>query len=268
LVPPSTSGGTWTENVLVYVTDTPFAGLVMDAAGNMYGSGFYGNIFEISPPSLAGGQWTYTPLASAGGLVTRSLIMDSKGNLFGTTQQGGRYAQGSVFVVKPPTSAGGQWSVFTLHSFSNHETPMSSLTMQSGILYGTTQFGGANGQGTVFSLSPPAVPGPWTLNTLYSFQGGVIDGAQPEGGVTVGAGGVLYGTTYGGGSELFGTVYKLSPPATQGGPWTETALHSFTNSGRDGGHPETNLIPVKVALYGTTKQGGNNATGTVFRVVP
>jgi uncharacterized repeat protein (TIGR03803 family) len=268
LVPPSTSGGAWTENILAEVTDTPFAGLVMDAAGNMYGSGFDGDIFELSPPTVVGGQWTVTPIASVGDYVSRSLIMDGKGNLYGTTQQGGRYGQGSVFGVKPPTVAGGPWSVVTLHSFSNHETPMSSLTRQSGTLYGTTQFGGANGQGTVFSLSPPTVAGQsWTLNTLYSFQGGT-DGAQPEGGVTIGTGGVLYGTTNVGGSANFGTVYKLTPPAIQGEPWTETVLHSFTDTGHDGGRPETNLILVKGSFYGTTEQGGDQATGTVFRVTP
>src|ERR1700733_10990555 len=69
-----------------------------------------------------------------------------------------------------------------------------------GVLYGTTEGGGTSNNGTVFSLTPPGPPGGvWTETVLYSFAGSPNDGANPEAGVVIGGGGVLYGTTAGGG---------------------------------------------------------------------
>src|ERR1700733_3382376 len=73
-----------------------------------------------------------------------------------------------------------------------------------GVLYGTTEGGGTSNNGTVFSLTPPGSPGAsWTETALYSFTGSPNDGANPEAGVVIGGGGVLYGTTAGGGISAF-----------------------------------------------------------------
>jgi len=78
-----------------------------------------------------------------------------------------------------------------------------------------------------------------TLTVLYSFTGGA-DGGRPTSGVTVGSGGVLYGTAYNDGTYGYGTVFSLTPPASAGGAWTYTVLHSF-GSGNDGQYPDSGV---------------------------
>jgi uncharacterized repeat protein (TIGR03803 family) len=103
-----------------------------------------------------------------------------------------------------------------------------------------------------------------TLTTLHIFSGTDGDGAFPAAGLIFDASGALYGTTQAGGANCasnspagFGTVFRLTPPATAGGAWTESVLHSFT--GTDGFRPRADLIfDTSGALYGTTETGGTN----------
>jgi uncharacterized repeat protein (TIGR03803 family) len=152
---------------------------------------------------------------------------------------------------------------------------------QAGNLYGTTRAGGtvaACSCGTVYELSPPATKGgAWTETVLYSFLGGSNDGATPSGTLIFDRAGNLYGTTLGGGSNNTGTVFKLSPPATQGGSWTETVLFIFPADGSHGSWTQGKLAFDGVGnLYGTTEFGGSGATpncdvggcGTVFQLSP
>ena len=119
----------------------------------------------------------------------------------------------------------------TLYSFTggaNGANPTAGVVFgANGSLFGTTPYGGSDacqgGCGTIFELTPGT---PWTQTVLYSFQGG-SDGANPGAALTLGTGGVFYGTTAGGGNSGNGTVFKLTPPAKTGGAWTETVLYSF-----------------------------------------
>src|SRR2546425_665755 len=82
--------------------------------------------------------------------------------------------------------------------------------------------------------TPARVATASTLTTLFSFTGG-SDGGDPEAGLIFDRTGALYGTTAAGGSVYEGTVFKLTPPSTRGGPWTESVLHSFSGFVRGGG---------------------------------
>jgi len=257
LAPPAVQGGAWTESVIHTGNGAVQAGLAMDATGNLYGSTFSGQVFQLVPPVVGGGAWTYNSIYNLAitSSITRNLVLDSKGNLYGTSETGGTYGHGFVFGLKPPTVSGGKWTKINVYNFmggSEGQYPASSLTItKTGVLYGTTEAGGAAGLGLVYSLTPPTTQGaPWTETVLYNFQGG-SDGEQPEGGVTVGNGGVLYGTTFYG-SLGNGVVYKLTPPSGAGDPWTEAEVYSFTGIS-DGGQPICNLLlqPHGV-LYGTT----------------
>jgi len=172
----------------------------------------------------------------------------------------------------------------TLYSFvpSDGFWPNVGLTIGSGgVLYGTTVNGGQVGIGTVYSLTPPSsAGGAWTCAVLHSFAGSAAgDGDQPNAGVVIGSGGVLYGMTPSGGTGPCnvgcGIVYSLTPPASPGGAWTETVLHSFTGGG-DGGYPYGGLVIGKGGvLYGTTELGGTgpcssdiSGCGTVFSLTP
>jgi len=159
----------------------------------------------------------------------------------------------------------------TLYNFAGGDGAQSSAALvigKSGVLYGTTQYGGL-GYGTVFSLTPPAsAGGVWTESVLYSFAGGA-DGASPVAPVVIGSGGTLYGTTHYGGTAGYGTVFSLSPPVSPGGPWTETVLYSFAG-GIDGAYPFASVVIGKGGvLYGTTYGwSGGGAAGTVFSLSP
>jgi len=157
--------------------------------------------------------------------------MDTAGNLYGTTFFG-------VFELAPPAQPGGAWTETVLHNFCSlancadgSQPEFSGVIMDAaGNLYGTTQFGGANGSppsqlsGTAFELSPPAQPGgAWTETVLYSFcsVGGTncTDGDQPMAGLLRDPVGNLYGTTWAGGSgggivsKGSGTVFMLAVPS-------------------------------------------------------
>ncbi len=168
----------------------------------------------------------------------------------------------------------------TLYSFTPQRggPPAAGVTIAAGgVLYGTTN---GNGIGTVFSLSPPTSPGgAWTEHALHVF-GSKSDGSNPGAGVTIGAGGVLYGTTQFGGTVPAcgqeepgcGTVFSVTPPASAGGAWTEAVIYSFSSSGTDGYYPGSNLvIGSGGVLYGTTSKGGTGfdaLCGTVFSLTP
>ncbi len=275
------AGGGWTENVLhsfSIPTDGyyPQAGLIFDAAGDLYGTtidgGTYGGgtVFELTPQ--AGGGWTETVLHSFnhngtdGYTPQASLVFDGAGNLYGTTLYGGTHNSGTVFELTP--QAGGGWTEQVLHSFNFNGTdgyyPQASLIFDgAGNLYGTTLEGGIYGVGTVFELTPQAGGG-WTENVLHSFNG--TDGYNPYAGLIFDAAGNLYGTTYWGGTYDFGTVFELTPQA--GGGWIDKVLHSFSMP-TDGYHPQAGLIfDAAGNLYGTTSEGGTHGSGTVFEITP
>ena len=152
-----------------------------------------------------------------------------------------------------------------LHSFNggtDGSYPVAAMVPDhSGNLYGTTRYGGANGQGTVFELT--SSNGVWNETILYSFAGG-NDGASPAASVVFDAAGNLYGTTRLGGPDNAGTVFKL---AHVNGTWQESVLYSFTG-GNDGGSPQAALTIVGTALIGTAPGGGTHGNGVVFEVQP
>ena len=103
---------------------------------------------------------------------------------------------------------------------------------------------------------------------LHNFSAG-FDGQGPLASLIMDAKGNLYGTTGDGGGWTAGVVFELSPPATTGGKWTETVLHSFAASYTDGKVPVASLImDANGNLYGTTWRGGANNLGLAFELSP
>jgi uncharacterized repeat protein (TIGR01451 family) len=282
LSPPAGGLNSWTETTLHSMAygDVGIlsSGLVFDSLGNLYGTalaggptGDAGGVYELSPPASGTGSWTSTTLFRfgpwggpggghfAGGyLPLGTLIRDAQGNLYGVTQHGG--------------------------SDSPFDCPGALVSS----LY-------EYGCGVVFKLSPPSSPGMWTETVLYTFTGGA-DGGIPEGGLIADAQGNFYGTTqYGGnpttpecagsafGSALTGcgVVFKLSPPSSGSGPWTETVLYAF-QGGNDGAFPVASVtMDDRGVLFGTTLWGGGTfapqcdhynelyvGCGTVFELSP
>ena len=297
LSPPANSGGGWTETVLyAFLNDgdgaRPTAGVIIDNAGNLYGtasgsnSGEYGTVFELTPPSTSGGSWTETVLYafqgnSDGAYPYGGLVSDPQGNLYGTTET-------SVFELRPPAAKGDAWTFTLLHDFvcctSDGWSSVAGLVRDSqGNLYGTTEWGGSYsgeycaylGCGTAFEVSPPAVQGgAWSETILHRF-GGDPDGVNPVNALALDARGNLYGSTFSGGALGGGTAFELSPPAQKGGAWTKTVIHNFTYGNKDDGAvPVGTFIFDKAGnLYGATELGGNACDygygcGTVFELTP
>jgi uncharacterized repeat protein (TIGR03803 family) len=270
------SGSGWVETVLHTFGEnpgdgiSPYANLVFDSAGNLYGTtyqgGSFGNgtAFELSHGSSG---WTETILynftgGSDGSFPLANVIFDAVGNLYGTTQSGGAFGRGAVFRLAP--SLGG-WSESVLYSFaggSDGFQPNGGLVFDAlGKLYGTTMEGGvgagcSDGCGTVFELTPSSGGG-WLKSTLFNFAG-TDTGIFPSASLVVDSAGNLYG--------LANLAFELSPAA--GGTWTETILNSFI-SVSGGSNPEGNVIFNKAGkLYGTTNGGGSAGLGVVFELVP
>jgi uncharacterized repeat protein (TIGR03803 family) len=144
-----------------------------------------------------------------------------------------------------------------LHMFTGPDgkSPTSNLiTDGAGNLYGTTEYGGANGYyGTVFELTPNGSEGQWNETTLYVFSN-TGDGARPTAGLLMDSSGNLYGTTSGYLAGVYGNVFELSPPASEGGAWSETVLYTFQGTGSDGSYPFGGLVFDRAGnLYGTTE---------------
>ena len=159
----------------------------------------------------------------------------------------------------------------TIHRFINvakGARPRAPLIMDSANnLYGTTYTGAADGNGTVFELTPPAGgSGKWTQTVLYRFSKNVRDGIYPQAAVVLDKQGNLYGTTTEGGINDAGVAFELARPAGGTGTWQEVVLHRFT-SGKDGGTPHGALVfGPDGSLYGTAGYGGKDSAGVVFKL--
>ena len=295
LAPPATAGGSWTETVLytfgVTTTDAaiPYAGLIIDDDGNLFGTtraggdSFEGTVFELSAPDDPGGNWHERILYSFtggndGGLPQGGVVRKS-GALYGTTIAGGAFGYGTVFQLTRP-GGHGPWSENVLYSFTGGvdggEPFGTPVFDRSGRLFGTTATAGnagcgGIGCGTVFQLSPASAG--WSASTLYSFTGN-SDGGSPLSTLIIDRSGALFGTAAIGGnmnqncnalSNQCGTVFELKPSS---GGWVETTLHSF-NGTPDGYYPVAGLLFHQGSLYGTASSGGDAVgDGVVFQIKP
>jgi uncharacterized repeat protein (TIGR03803 family) len=228
------------------------------------------------PGAWAQGQFKalYRFTDGNGGYPSASLIFDSAGNLYGTTTAGGTYGDGVVFELAS-TSDGG-WTQKMIHQFTGKDGsfPAAGLIFdQAGNLYGTTEKGGAYGQGVIFELTPNS-DGRWTEKVLHVFCSltNCSDGRLPVAGLVLDAAGNLYGTTTAGGVSDHGdsdqgVVFKLAPDSNGG--WNETVLHVFGFGVNNGRFPAAGLIFDQAGnLYGTTQRSDQGPFGVVFKMTP
>ena len=193
-------------------------------------------------------------------------------SLFGTATGGGTNGNGTIFRIN--TDGTGFTNLYTFSALvanpggtrtnGDGAFPAAALTLQDGILYGTAEFGGAGGSGTVFAMATNGT----AFTNLYSFSTQTdlenSDGAYPVTGVAC-AGGELFGTTLNGGTNGNGTLFALD---LNDGSFTN--LHIFSSAtdsmNLDGAQPATTLALSGGTLYGTTEFGGSGSVGTIFSV--
>ncbi|HWZ83708.1 MAG TPA: choice-of-anchor tandem repeat GloVer-containing protein [Terriglobales bacterium] len=295
-ISPTNIFSVWVATVLMSGNSAdgflPAAGVIFDAAGNLYGTtslggrdGF-GTVYKAS--STPSG-WKTTILYSFrggadGGIPKAGLIFDATGNLYGTTSMGGddtncNQGCGTVFELSPVKTTWKQKTLYRFTGANDGAVPLAGLISDAGgSLYGTTSSGGNDTCqvnqndfvpcGAVFKLAK--VSNKWKETTLYSFTGG-SDGGVPAAGLIFDAAGNLYGTAQMGGAYTSGVVFELSPGP---GSWNLSTLYSFTG-GSDGGSPVAPLLfDAAGNLYGTTEFGGTffNSTlgpsGVAFKLMP
>src|ERR1700691_396095 len=158
--------------------------LVMDSAGNLYGTSVQGGdfgggtVFQLSPSSSG---WTHTVLYSFtggndGGEPYKGVTLDAQGNLYGTAVTGGSGScEGGCGVVFKLTNSGGSWTQSVIHTFTGGSDglgPGSPVAIdKQGNVWGTTPTGGADGMGVIYQLRPTTT-GNWTLHVAHTFTGG------------------------------------------------------------------------------------------------
>jgi uncharacterized repeat protein (TIGR03803 family) len=283
LSPPANGATRWHHTVLTSFPANapayPYAGVVFDSAGNLYGTlvGTTNNkgklidsgVFELSPPSQGHTGWTETVIASRNGakgtVSTGALLFDSAGNLYGT-------GSNDVFELSPPAQGQTKWTETILTTFKGLgiSSPLCTLVADAaGNLYGTANNGDFDHQdGAVFELSPPkSGKTHWTTQVIFVFDG--PDGGTPtEGNLLITSAGQLIGTTAYGGKNDTGVMFELAPPAQKGGAWTGSLLNMF-NGGANGVVPIGDLIMDSAGfIYGTTAAGGKGSAGVVYRLKP
>jgi hypothetical protein len=276
------SDGSWTQTLLHAFGGAadgsyPNGGLIIDHAGNLFGSTCLGGpsgagiVYELSPQ--ANGQYTESLIFALGyGQYCypygNTLAMDTAGNLYGISGFGGYLREGQVFKLSPQGS--GMWRETILHNFGHNPSgepdginPMGGVTVDSaGNVYGTAYAGGTFGMGIVYKLAP-VDGGLWKEIIIHNFEG--PDGKYPVAGVILDAAGNIYGIAQQGGKGNSGAVYQL----TQGenGGWVRNVIHSFVNNGTDGAVPTDGLtIDAAGNLYGTTHGGGAYGDGLAFEL--
>jgi uncharacterized repeat protein (TIGR03803 family) len=296
------TGQPWKETILHNFTGSdgqyPQSALTFGSNGEFYGvtvgggPGGSGAIFELAPPTTSGGAWTQTVLygfsynGNGQNAVPNGPPLIGPGGTLYTTTLGGPngptgFPLGLLVALEPPATTDGAWTEYELYAFGFYSGYRSyaGVVSESGSLFGTTFFAGDEycECGTVYELTPPATrSGTWTETTIHTFTYADSDGQEPLAALTVGPGGVLFGTTRNGGPASLcqptsgcGTVFQLTPPATPGGQWAESVLYSFTGSNGDGDYPVAGVVVGKNGeLYGTTPSGGSAGSGIVFELTP
>ncbi|MEI8292149.1 MAG: choice-of-anchor tandem repeat GloVer-containing protein [Verrucomicrobiota bacterium] len=282
-------------SVIYTFTNSPGAGnqnssLLLES-NTLYGTTYYGGsssngtVFKVNTDgsgytilkSFSARSANY-PYTNTDGVWPQAGLVLSNSILYGTTMNGGLYGGGTVFKIQTDGS-----NFVTLKNFlfsgggasTDASNPQAGLVLAENTLYGTSYYGGTNGNGTVFKVNTDssgfAILKHFSATILNTNFGAYVngDGAIPYSGLALN-GGALYGTTSRGGSFGYGTVFMLN---TDGSSFAvlKNFPRSFSSGGGsgindDGMYPIGGLICQNNVLYGTTMGGGTNGWGTVFKI--
>jgi hypothetical protein len=269
----------------------PYAPLVFDSAGNLYGTASgggtagcsenygCGTVFELSPPAKSGGAWTFTTLytftgLTDGGSPRAGLTFDKAGNLYGTTITGtGTSTSGTLFELSPPATSGGTWTLATLHGWNSVNDPSGNSPWNYGYLaidasnnvYGTTY--GITGDPPPSTISAGELweynPVTTKITNLHYFGSTDGDGYCVTSAPMFDASGNLLGTAGCGGNYGSGIVWEYTTTGVY------MLRYNFGANETDGISP-TGRIALDSAgnIYGITTNGGNGTLGGTYDPYP
>ena len=259
----------------------PMSGLVQDSNGDLFGTTAFGGassegtVFEITyngsaysstPTTLASFTGTNgtNPPGTTGTNPIGNVVRDSAGNIFGAAGSGGTNGDGTVWEL---AAGGNTITVLATFSSSTGENPGAGLIEDSaGDLFGTTQFGGTGGNGTVYEVKA----GSGVVTTLTSFNG--TNGQDPLGGLVMDGNGNLFGTTADGGANGEGAIFELPYNSGSQTYGTIISLASFaavngsSENATGAGSRASLVMDSSGDLFGTAGSGGPTSAGTVFEL--
>jgi len=241
---------------------TPDTALAQDADGNLYGVTYNGGTYNLGTVFRYSSTGVFTTLHSfAGGAECGNpeggLVLAPDGNFYGTTGDVGGQGVlwGTIYRITPA----GDFTI--IHTFNKTDgwRPDSTMVIgPDGALYGTTNLGGANSQGSIFKITTAGV-----FTSVYNFTGG-DDGGEPLAALTLGTDGNFYGTCAYKGHFGYGTIFTMTPAGVL------TTLHAFTGY-YNGIDPNSKLVQASDGnFYGTTESdlSGSFGNGVVYEITP
>jgi uncharacterized repeat protein (TIGR03803 family) len=252
----------------------PLGALTQATDGNLYGTtgggvseNFgYGTIFKTTPSGAVTTLYSFCSMSGCpdGTSAAAPLVQAADGDFYGTTEKGGTHDSGTVYKV---TASGALTTLYNFCSISGCTDgyipgPGGLLQSSDRNFYGTTEFGGTHGSGTVYKISSAGI-----LTTVYNFcsQSNCADGYLPIAGLIQASDGNFYGDTYYGGTNDEGTVFRISLAGAL------TTIYSFCSQSNctDGSEPVAGLVQaIDGNFYGTTSGFGGGSTnyGTVYKI--
>jgi uncharacterized repeat protein (TIGR03803 family) len=274
----------------------PLGTLVLDKKGALYGAAQYGGtqndgaIFKLTPNKSGYSETVIYSFrnGSDGDFPQAGLVMDKQGALYGTTFYGGPGSCdggcGTVFKLTPSGSGYDKSILYAFKDYVDGYLPFAAVTLDesTGVIYGTTWWGGTTHDGNVFKLTPSGSG--YDKTTLYSFDHHLhhgTNGVMPRSQLLLRPDGTLYGTDFIGGGGCSGigcgSVFELKP---SGSGYSFEYVYNFRHP-LNGADPEFSnlIIDPKGDLYGTTDSGGSktdcydggpggaHGCGTVFKLV-
>ena len=266
LTPKANPNALWTKTILHEfggaTGETPYAGLVIDNAGNLYGTttaGGTNNKGVVFKYTAATKQLTvlysFKGNATDGGMPYAGLARDADGVLYGFTSEGGRSGFGTAFEI----AANNRFTVTHHFTGASGDNPRGAPVLdKQGNVYGASVEGGGPKNGLVFKIAPNNA-----RTTLYTFKAAASDGHHPYGPLFTpgGNGAMFFGTTNEGGAQNKGAIFEVMPPSTG------MMIHAFT--GASGANPFGGVVAdSRTILYGTAFGGGARDKGVVFKLIP
>ncbi len=250
----------------------PEAGLAL-SSNTLYGTALIGGssgsgtVFSVKTNG-AGFATLYSFQGGNDGGYPYSGLVLAGNTLYGTVNAGGSSGNGAIFALNTDGTG-----FTTLYSFSGTDangfnndgsSPVAGLILSGGALYGTAEYGGGSGNGTVFSISTNGAG----FAALYSFSALDTnsfnsDGANPAAALML-SGDRLYGTAEYGGSSGNGTVFSVNTNGTGFAALSSFPALDANNDNSGGANPLAGLLLSGNTLYGTATDGGASGAGAVF----